>query len=107
VQMIENKAKMHNGKLARAMLLSQEVVGSKRRRVLSPQRHVSSHVSCHMLPRGTAWLPRNSGGHHLTQPLTGGQPLLIGGPAMVDRWSGGGPTVVDGGPPPLTVVGHR
>ncbi|GJW44960.1 hypothetical protein Tco_0073759 [Tanacetum coccineum] len=77
------------------------------RRVISPPRHVSSHVSCHVLPRGTTWLPRGSGGHHLTRPLTGGQPPLTGGPAVVDRWSGGGPVVVDGGPPPLTVVGHR
>ncbi|GKD28692.1 hypothetical protein Tco_1239470, partial [Tanacetum coccineum] len=31
-------------------------------------------------------MPRGSGGHHLTRPLTGGQPPLTGGPTVVDRW---------------------
>ncbi|GKA34819.1 hypothetical protein Tco_0721248 [Tanacetum coccineum] len=34
----------------------------------------------HVLPRGTTWLPRGSGGHPLTRLLTGGQPPLTGGP---------------------------
>ncbi|GKD30492.1 hypothetical protein Tco_1241270, partial [Tanacetum coccineum] len=68
-------------------------MGSKRRRVLSPLRHVSSHVSCHVVPRVatcTTWLPRGNGGHHLTRPLIGGQSPLTGGPVVVDRWSDGG-----------------
>ncbi|GKA48802.1 hypothetical protein Tco_0741760 [Tanacetum coccineum] len=40
---------------------------------------MSAATLCHVLPRG-------SGGHHLTRPLTGGQPPLTGGPAVVDRW---------------------
>ncbi|GKB94751.1 hypothetical protein Tco_0980888, partial [Tanacetum coccineum] len=60
------------------------------------------------LPRGTTWLPHGSGGHHLTRPLTGGQPPFTVGPAVVNRWSDGGPVVVDGTVdrrwPPLTAA---
>ncbi|GKD43815.1 hypothetical protein Tco_1268460, partial [Tanacetum coccineum] len=67
VQRIENKAK--------------SVPCSKlSRRVLSPLRHVSSHV----VPRVATW-------YHLAAmwPLTGGQPSLTVGPAVVDRWTRG------------------
>ncbi|GJW85035.1 reverse transcriptase domain-containing protein [Tanacetum coccineum] len=57
----------------------QRIENKAKRRVLSPLRHVSSHV----LPCSTTWLPRGSDSHHLTQSLTGGQPSLTGGPAVV------------------------
>ncbi|GKG37005.1 hypothetical protein Tco_0447178, partial [Tanacetum coccineum] len=64
----------------------------------------SAATWCHVLPRGTTWLPHGSGGHHLTRPLTGGQPPLTGGPEVVDRWSA---TVDSRLPPLIAAVDHR
>ncbi|GKG41488.1 hypothetical protein Tco_0473239, partial [Tanacetum coccineum] len=67
----------------------------------------SAATWCHVLPRGTTWLPRGSGDHHLTRALNGGQPPLTGG----DRWSDGGrlwfATVDSRWPSLTTAVDHR
>ncbi|GKA47035.1 hypothetical protein Tco_0739918 [Tanacetum coccineum] len=73
-----------NGKLARVKVFTHKVVSSKPKGgLISPLRIAAPCCGC--LLRAT-----------VCQPLTGDQPPLAGGPA-----------VVNGGPPPLTVVNCR
>ncbi|GKF25617.1 hypothetical protein Tco_0081511, partial [Tanacetum coccineum] len=105
VQRIENKAKTYSGKLARAMLLYQEIPSSNMQRVKSP--HATSAST--WLTRGSTWHAtwRPAPPRPMTRLLTGGQPSLTGGPAVLN---GGLPPLTAGdhrSPPSLTAVDHR
>ncbi|GKF61261.1 hypothetical protein Tco_0181315 [Tanacetum coccineum] len=70
--------------------------------------HVSSHVDATWAHVADTWIHVACHVATVDPSLTGGQPPLTGGLAVVDRWSGGGPSMVNGGPPPLIVVDrHR
>ncbi|GKD82940.1 retrovirus-related pol polyprotein from transposon TNT 1-94, partial [Tanacetum coccineum] len=65
--------------------------------------HISIHVDATWAHMADMWI--HVAYHVATRPTV--DTTVAWRSTIVDRWSGSGPTVVHGGLPPLTVVGHR